>query len=235
MHDRSPRRVFEVHVAVFDAARPRRQLHGIGPVGHLLRLVHDLEDPLAGRSRALRLPDPHAEHAQRRNHHQHDDVEREECAVRERAVDHHPAADEDHRRLGEQRQEREQRDVERALPVRRDALAEDGLGGSLELRLLGLLLRERLDDVDAHDVLLGHGRDVRHLLLDVAQQRVRDVRVAVGEPDQKRRDPQRDERQLPVDEEHHGCRAHECERVLEEEDQPVPEEEAHRLEVDRRA
>jgi hypothetical protein len=47
---------------------------GIGPVGHLLRLVHDLEDPLAGRSRALRLPDPHAEHAQRRNHHQHDDV-----------------------------------------------------------------------------------------------------------------------------------------------------------------
>ena len=224
-----------MHVAVLDAARPRRQLDGAGPVRDLLRLVHDLEDPLAGRRRPLRLADPHAEHPQRRDHHQHDDVEREERAVRERAVDHHPAADEDHRRLREQRQEREQRDVERALLVRRDALPEDRLGRTLELRLLGLLLRERLDDVDADDVLLGDGRDVRHLLLDVAQQRVRDVRVAVREPDQQRRDPQRDERQLPVDEEHHDRRADERERVLEEEDQPVPEEEADRLQVDRRA
>ncbi len=52
-----------------------------------------------------------------------------------------------------------------------------------ELLLLGRLLRERLDDVDADDVLLGDGRDVRELLLHVAQRRVGDVAVAVGERD----------------------------------------------------
>ena len=48
-----------------------------------------------------------------------------------------------------------------------------------ELLLLGRLLRERLDDVDADDVLLGHGRDVGELLLHLAQRRVRDVAVPV--------------------------------------------------------
>ena len=75
-----------------------------------------------------------------------------------------------------------QRHVERALPVRAQRLLEDRLGARGELRPLLRLLRERLDDVDADDVLLGDGRDVGELLLDVAQRRVRDVAVAVGEP-----------------------------------------------------
>ena len=44
-------------------------------VGDLLRLVHDLEDPLAGRGRALRLADPHAEHPERHDEHVHPQVE----------------------------------------------------------------------------------------------------------------------------------------------------------------
>ncbi len=38
-----------------------RELPRAGAVGDLLRLVDHLEDALAGRGRALRLPDPHAE------------------------------------------------------------------------------------------------------------------------------------------------------------------------------
>ena len=41
-----------------------------------------------------------------------------------------------------------------------------------ELLELVLLLRERLDDVDADDVLLGDRGDVGHLLLDVAEHRM---------------------------------------------------------------
>ena len=118
--------------------------------------------------------------------------------TRQAAAGDHPAADEQHGRLREQRHEREQRHVERALPVRPHALGEDGLRPPRELRRLVLLLRERLDDVDADDVLLGDRRDVGHLLLHVAQDRMRDVAVAVRERDDERRDRERDERQPPV-------------------------------------
>jgi len=42
-------------------------------------------------------------------------------------------------------------------------------------------------------------------------------------------------RKPPVDDEHHDPSADDREHVLEEEDEPVPEEEPHRLQVDRRA
>ena len=45
----------------------------------------------------------------------------------ERAVRDHPRADEQHGRLREQRQEREERHVGRALPVRADRLREERL------------------------------------------------------------------------------------------------------------
>ena len=41
--------------------RPAGSSTRAGPVGDLLGLVDHLEDPLAGRGRALRLADPHAE------------------------------------------------------------------------------------------------------------------------------------------------------------------------------
>ena len=147
----------------------------------------------------------------------------------------HAPADEQDARLCEERQEGHQREIERPLPVRTHALLEDRLRAPLELRLLGRLLRERLDDVDADDALLGDGGHVGHPLLDVAQERVRDVAVPVREGDEQRRDRERDEREPPVDDEHDAGDADDGEAVLEEEDQAVAEEEAHRLEVDGRA
>ena len=132
-----------------------------------------LEDALARGGRALRLADPHAERAQRHHEHREVEVERDEAAGRERAVRDHARADEQHGGLREQRHERDQRHVGRALAVRAQRLLEDALGAAVELRLLGRLLRERLDDVDADDVLLGDRRDVGELLLHVAQRRVR--------------------------------------------------------------
>ncbi len=147
--------VLEADVAVGEAARSVGEREGAGLVVDLLGLVHDLEDALARRRRALRLADPHAEHAEGHDEHQHEEVEGEEGAVRQRAVDHHAPTDEEDGALREQREERQQRHVDRALPVRAHALAEHLLGRALELLLLGLLLRERPDHVDADDVLLG--------------------------------------------------------------------------------
>ena len=227
--------VLERHALVVDAAFTRRHLGRIRLVGDLLGLVHDLEDPLAGGGRALRLADPHAEHAERPHEHHHEDVEEEERLDVERSVGDHPAALEQDARLHDQRQEREQRHVEGALLVRVDAALEDPLRPARELVELVLLLGERLDDVDADDVLLGDRRDVGHLLLDVAEHGVGDTRVAVREDDDQRCHGSRDERELPVDEEHDHGRADDRQHVLEEEDEPVAEEEADGLEVDRRA
>ena len=89
--------------------------------------------------------------------------------------------------------------------------------------------------MDADDVLLGDRRDVGHLLLDVAQQRMRDVAVAVRDDHQHGADRQRDERELPREDEDDDADADDREDVLEEEDQAVAEEEPDALQVDRRA
>ena len=93
--------------------------------------------------------------------------------------DDHPPRGEQHERLRDERQERQERHVERALPVRGERLLEDGVGGLVEALRAPLLLRERLDDVDAGDRLLGDDRDLGELLLDVAQHGLRDAAVAV--------------------------------------------------------
>ena len=218
-----------------DLARAGRKLAGTGPVVDALGLVHDLEDPLARSGRALGLTDPHPETAERHDQHREQQVEDEELGEPERAANDHPACCEEDGALRQQRQEREERHVERPLAEGAHRLLEDGAGSPLELRLAALLLRERLDDVDADDRLLGHGRDVAKLLLHLAQDRMRDVAVAVGDGDDHRRDRERDQRQPPLDDEEDGHHRDDGERVLEEEDQAEAEEEAHRLEVDGRA
>ena len=164
-----------------------------------------------------------------------EEVEGDERAHGERAVRDHPRADEQDGRLREQRQEREKRHVGRSLPVGADRLREERLVPAAELLLLGRLLRERLHDVDADDVLLRDRRDVGELLLHVAERRVRDVAVAVGDRDEERRHREHDERELPLEEEEDDGDRDDGEGVLEEEDQSVAEEEPHALQVDRRA
>ena len=202
LEHRPARQVGERDVLEADRAVAGGQLDRARAVGHVLRLVEDLEDPLARRRRPLRLADPHPERAERHDEHGEVEVEgRRTSPIGERAVRDHPRADEQDGRLREQRQEREERHVRRALPVRADRLREERLVAAGELRLLGRLLRERLDDVDADDVLLRDRRDVGELLLHVAERRVRDVAVAVGDHDEERRHREHDERELPLEEE----------------------------------
>ena len=229
---RSPGQVFEGHVLEPDLALAGRQSLRAGPVRHLLGLVQHLEDALARRGRALRLADPHAERAERGDQQREVEVEGDEPAGRERAGGDHLRADEQHRGLRQQRDERDQRHVLRALPVRLQRLLEDELGAQPELLLLRRLLCERLDHVDSDDVLLDDRGHVGQLLLDLAERRVRHVAVAVGERDQHRRGREHDQRQLPLEEEQHAAHQQDGEHVLEEEDQPVAEEEPDSLEVD---
>ena len=231
---RPVRQVLERDVLEADLTRAGRQVDRAGPVGDLLGLVHDLEDALARRGRPLELADPHAERAERRHEHREVEVERDEGAGAERAVRDHARPGEQDGRLRDERHERDERHVERALPVRLERPPEHGLGAEAELLLLGRLLRERLHDVDADDVLLGDRRDVGEPLLHVAERRMRHVAVAVGEHDERRRDRDRDEGELPLEEEEDAGHRDDGEHVLEEEDEPVAEEEADALEVDGR-
>ncbi len=145
----------------------------------------------------------------------------------------HARACEEHPSLRQQRDERDERDVGRSLAVGTQGLLEHRLRAPVELRLLLRLLRERLHDVNADDVLLCDRRDVCELLLHVTQRGVGDVAVAVGERDEQRRHGEDDQREAPLDEEEDGGHRDHCEDVLEEEDQPIAEEEADALQVDR--
>ena len=128
--EHGPRRVVaEADTLEDDAAGTGRQLARVLCVGHLLRLVDHLEEALARSGRALRLTDPHAEHAQRHHEHHQQEVEGEEAADRELALDDVVPGREEHPRLREHRQEGEQRHVERALGVRAHGRAEDAVGG----------------------------------------------------------------------------------------------------------
>ncbi len=116
----------------------------------------------------------------------------------ERAVRDHPRADEQHGGLREQGQERQERHVGRPLPVGADRPREERLVPGGELLLLRRLLRERLDHVDADDVLLDDRRNVGELLLHVPQRRMRDMAVAVRDRDEERHHGQHDQRELPL-------------------------------------
>jgi hypothetical protein len=83
--------------------------------------------------------------------------------------------------------------------------------------------------VDADDVLLGDRGDVRELLLNLTERRMRDVAVPVGERDEDRCDRQRDPCELPLEDEQDDGDEDDRQCVLEEEDQSVAEEEAHAL------
>ena len=227
--------VSERDVLEDDLSRSGRQWLRLGRVGDLLRLVEDLEDPLACCDRALGLADPHAEHSQGHDEHREEEVEREERTERERPGDHHAAGDEQHQCLRHEREKRQQRHVDRALPVGGERLPEDAVGGRAEAARPRLLLRERLDHVHARYRLLGDRRDVGERLLDLPQHRLRHAAVAVCRQHDERRDHERHERQLPAVEEEDDRDHDDGDDVLREEDEAVAEEEAHGLEVDRRA
>ncbi len=151
-----------------------------------------------------------------------------------RARDHHPTCGEQHQCLRDEREEGQERHVERPLPIRGERPLEDGVGGFGEPLLASRLLRERLHDVDAGDRLLRDRRDVGEVLLHLPQHGLRHQAVAVRHAGDDRRDRERDERELPAVEEQDGRDHDDRHHVLREEDEPVAEEEADGLEVDSR-
>ena len=226
--------VAEVDILEANVPGPRRERPRPGTVGDLLRLVENLEDALARRGRPLRLTDPHSEHAERHHEHGEQQEEGEEVARGHRSVDHHSPGHEKNGSLGDEWEKAEQRHVERALTVCRERVLEDRVGRARELLSPTLLLRERLDHVHPDDALLRHRRDICELRLHIAKHRMRDAAVALSDEDDRRRDRERDESELPAVDEEHSRDDDDGHHVLREEDEPVSEEEAHRLQVDRR-
>ena len=201
VEDRALKLIAESDVVEANMPHSRRERLRIGRVRDVLHLVQHFEDPLAGSDSSLARADPHPEHPERHHQHEHVDVDRDELADLEVAGDDPMPPDEEHSGLREDGQEGEERDVERALTGRADGLGENGFIPPRELLLLLRLLGERLDDVDAHDVLLGDGGHVRHALLHLAEDWVRRPRVHVRDRDQSGGDGQRDQCDLPVEHE----------------------------------
>jgi len=97
-----------------------------------------------------------------------------------------------------------------------------------------LLAGERLHDPDARDALLRLGGELGDSLLHFLHRRAGETVEAGGREDNERHRQQRQRGQPGLDREHDGAGQQERECVLGQEDQPVAEEEADRLEVDGR-
>ncbi len=93
------------------------------------------------------------------------------------------------------------------------------------------LAGERLDDPHPGDVLLGVGGELADALLHLLDRGPRAAAVAVGDDHDERHRRQRDQAQLGVDHDHHDAGEHDREDRLQDEHEPVAEEEAHGLEV----
>ena len=100
---------------------------------------------------------------------------------------------------------------------------------------LPLLLRERLDDAHAGDVLLGLRGQLGDPLLHLLQRRPRPAAVAERDQHDERHRRQRERRESRLQREHRHRREQQRQQRLRDEDQPVAEEEADRLKVDGRA
>ena len=197
--------------------------------------VEHLEDARARGGRALGGAEHVPEGAHGGDEHEQVGVERGERAQRERAVDHAAAAEQQDRGEAEVGQEAEQR-VEERLDARGEhLLVKDALDGVAEALELALLLGERLDDAHAGDVLLGVGGELGDPLLGLLHRRARPVAVAVGDEDHERHRRQRDRGQVGLEDEHGHRGEQDRDHRLRDEHQPVAQEEADRLQVDRRA
>ncbi len=196
--------------------------------------VEQLEQPRARRDRALRHPQRDAEHPHRPGQHQHVRVERGELAGGQRPVDHLAPADDEHRRQAELRQERDQRVVERPQPRADEVLVEDALDRRAEAAELPLLAREGLHHAHAGDVLLDVRGQLGDPLLDLLQRGPRAHPVAPGDQHDERGGSEGEQAQPGLQQDHGHGRQHDRQQRLRDEHEPVAEEEAHGLQVDRR-
>ena len=130
-----------------------------------------------------------------------------------------------------------QRRVERLQPRRAHRLVEDAADRVAEALELAVLAGERLDHADAGDVLLGVGGQLGDPLLDLLHGGARaGARSAARRATTKRHGGQRDQRRAPGRSANIATAASsDRQQRLADEDEAVAEEEAHGLQVDRRA
>ena len=167
--------------------------------------------------------------------HDHVAVEGHEVADRDRPVDGLAPAHEQDRRQPELGQEAQERVVEGAQPGGHHRLVEHARYRAVEPLDLAPLLREGLDHAHAAHVLLGLGGQLRDPLLHLLRGGAVQPPVAGGDPDHQRHRCQCHRGQQRVHGDHHDRRDHDRQERLHHEDQPVAQEEAHRLEVHGRA
>ena len=172
--------VLEADVVEAEPAAAGRKVDRAGSIRDLLRLVEDLEDALARRGRALSLSNPHAERTQRHDQHSRVEVERDETADGQFPVRPPCAQPTSSTAPCASIGTHEMNGTYSArCRLARNVCWNTASERSSELFLFLRLLRERLDDVHADDVLLGHRGDVGELLLHVAKRRMCDVAVPV--------------------------------------------------------
>ncbi len=213
----------------------RRQRRGAGWRGQPRGTVEDLEQARARGGGALGEVEDHAERAHRSDQHVQVQVERGELAERQVRVDHGVAPDQKHRGEAELGQEADHRVELRFQPRGDHRLAEYAPDAALKVLQLAGLAREGLDDAHAGDVLLGVGGQLGDALLGLLDRRTRAAAVAVGDQHHEWHRRERDQAEARFGDDHHGPREHDREDRLQDEHEPVAEEEAHGLQIDGRA
>ena len=147
-------------------------------------------------------------------------------------VDHGLAPDQQHGGEAELGQEADHRVVLRFQAGGDHRLAEHAPDAVLKALKLAGLAREGLDDAYARDVLLGVRGQLGDALLGLLDRRTRAAAVAVGDEHHERHGRECDQAQARFDRDHHDPREHDREDRLQDEHEPVAEEEAHGLQVD---
>ena len=146
-------------------------------------------------------------------------------------LDDEPAADAEHDRGRDRREDVDGREVEPVQDHRLVVRLAVALVDAAEGRLARRLAREGLHDAHARDVLGERRRDEAEPLANAAVRMVRARPEPRGREPHQREDDQRREREPPVEEEEHDYRSREDERVLDEARDAVGDELVERLDV----
>ena len=197
-------------VAVGDAAQ-RHEPVGVGertrvrPVGDGGALLEQLDDPLGARGggehrrrQARELPHRRVEAPEERDEH-------EQLAQRERLAAQQPDPAGEHRHRTEELDQVGDRGEHRADARDRELGVHDPLGLVAEALELGPLAVEALDEGDVAEALLGDGGERAGPSALLARRVLDELREVARRDERERRDDERQQRELPGDEEQHAA------------------------------
>ena len=217
-----------------DAQRAVRKLPRVGGLWQRPNPLEPGEAASRRGDRTLAEVDDPAERLERPHQLQQQADEEHELADRELARDHIPAAEEEHGRDPERRQEEQAGEVvglDACLPHR---LVPHRFGPAEEAGAHVLLAAERLHHLDPDDRLVGRLGQVALLRLDESRDREEPVREPVGQDRDRRHRERREERQPRVHAYEHDRRRDDHHRALDALDDAPADEVADRVDVVRR-